>query len=58
LKKLAQFERELKMKSEQKLFNEIFEETPLKLASKEEFLELLHTNSNQPSNAESYDPIK
>lgn len=46
------------MKSEQDLFNEMFEKTPLKLASKEKFLELLHTDSNQSSNTESYDPIK
>jgi hypothetical protein len=46
------------MKSEQELFNEMLEKTPLKLAPKEEFLELLHIDRNQSSNTESYDPIE
>jgi hypothetical protein len=46
------------MKNEQELFNEMLEKTPLKLAPKEEFLELLHIDRNQSSNTESYDPIE
>jgi hypothetical protein len=46
------------MKSEQELFNEMLEKTPLKLGSNEELLELLNTDSNLSSNTESYDPIE
>ena len=46
------------MKSEQELFNEMLEKTPLKLGSNEELLELLHIDSNLSSNTKSYDPIE
>ena len=46
------------MKTEQEQYNEMLENTPLKLAPKEELLALLEKNADTSLQGESYDPIE